>query len=329
VLNPEAGQFVGVDFYGDEILAIAVDFAQNRLEEATRPIRRGDSAEDVLSSIEQAIDHVAPRNHRHLLGIGVGTPGPVDREKGIAVEYRYIKGFRNVPITAPLSERFRAPVYIENAANAMALAELWFGQGRGANSLVCIWVRSGIGAGIIVDRRLYSGTGDAAGEIGFWRCPVYSSSAKGVPRLQKRSDLRELEEIASVRAIRESLQAAIKAGQTSALRNTPRKLTTARICQAYEGGDRLTHRVVTAAAGSLGWAIAHLSFCLAPERVILAGPLATLGEGLLQPIRGVAAECFADAGIEPPPIALSTLGPFSGALGAAALCVHQWGPARA
>lgn len=328
VLNPEAGHFVGVDFHADEILAVAVDFAQNRSKDVTLPVKSKATARDVVCGTMRAIETVAPRNRKALLGIGIGAPGPVDRQRGVAMEYRYIRGFRDVPIVAPVAAQFPVPIHIENAANAMALAELWFGQGRGLRNLVCIWVRSGIGAGVIMDRRLYTGQDDGAGEIGFWRCPVYTTTSRGGLRVKERVGLRELEEIASVRAIRNALQDAVRKGEGSVLSRGSKGRRSDGIRDAYHGGDPLTRRVVTAAAGSLGWAVAHLCFCLAPERIILAGPLAELGHDFVEPIREAAAQCFAGSGMRPPEIALSTLGPLSGALGAAALCLDQWKPER-
>lgn len=326
MLNPKAGQFVGVDFHADEILAISMDFAQNPLKEARHPIRPTDTAADVVRGIVRAIDEVVPAEQKLLLGIGIGSPGPVDRQEGTAKEYRYIEGFRNVPLVAPVAARFNVPVYIENTANAMALAELWFGQGRGLNSFACLWIRSGIGAGIVVKRQLYSGLADGAGEIGFWQCPIYTASNGSELRSAPTIGLRELEEVASIRAIRDSLTQAIAADRRSVL-TTPLP-DTDRIVQAYRDDDRLTRTELNAAAGSLGWAIAHLSFCLAPERVILAGPLAALGDDFLKPIQETAAQCFASTGLLSPPIVMSTLGPYSGALGAAALVVDRWKPTR-
>ncbi|NQU39841.1 MAG: ROK family protein [Lentisphaerae bacterium] len=327
-LNPVAGQFIGVDFYADEILAVAMDFAQNVVAQTRHPIRRTDTAHDVVNAIVRAIEEVLPAKLLRLLGIGIGSPGPVDRSKGTAREYRYIKGFQNVPLVSPIAERFDVPVYIENTANAMALAELWFGQGRSLNSFACLSVRSGIGAGIVVNRQLYSGLSDGAGEIGFWRCPVYRATSHGSLRPIQKSGPRELEEIASVRAIHDSLAHAIAAGRRSALGDRSRSLNAEHIVDAYLAHDRLTRSVINAAAGSLGWAIAHLSFCLAPEQVILAGPLASLGDDFLNSIAQVSRACFAATGLPPPSIAMSALGPYSGALGAAALVVDQWKPTR-
>ena len=327
-LNPKAGQFIGVDFYADEILAVAVDFAQNIVTETRRPIRKTDQADDVIRGIIDIIQEVIPTDKQTLLGIGIGSPGPVDRDRGIAMEYRYIPNFHNIPLVAPVARQFNVPVHIENTANAMALAELWFGQGRDVQDLACLWIRRGIGAGIIVKRQLYAGLSDGAGEIGFWRCPTYKENSNGTWHPDPDVALCELENLSSDRAIRTSIAHAIDSGQQSVLTNLPNALTQNGIVQAYCNNDRLTRNVIDAAASSLGWAIAQLSLCLAPERIILAGPLAELGNDFVRSVEETAVGYFASTGLKLPSIVLSTLGPFSGALGAAALVVDLWKPAR-
>lgn len=312
-LNPNAGQFVGVDFHAKEILAVSVDFAQNIVKQASRPVRRGERAAKVIQSVVDIVDEVVPSDRKLLLGIGIGSPGPVDLEHGTAVEYRYIRDFNDVPIVKPVMRRFNAPVYIENTANAMALAELWFGQGRDLNSFVSLWIRSGIGAGIIINRQLYSGLADGAGEIGAWRCPLYKAAPDGKLERRDETTLCDLQEIASVRAICDTL---------------PGRWSTDRLIRAYRKQDPAAREVVNAAAGSLAWAIAQLTFCLAPERVVLAGPLADLGDDFASFLATTTAACMAPTRLHVPPVAMSTLGPFSGALGAAALVVDRWKPAR-
>jgi predicted NBD/HSP70 family sugar kinase len=327
-LNPDAGQFVGVDFHADEILAVAVDFAQNIVKRARRPIRAGAAASRVVEGMMALIGEVMPNDSRRVLGIGIGCPGPVDREAGVALEYRHIRGLHGVPLAEPVARRFDIPTLVENTANAMALAELWFGQGRDVRHLTCLWIRSGVGAGIIVDRNLYGGWGDGAGEIGYWRCPVYEARANGVVRPLAKCGLRELEEIASVRAIRAALTASRTPAKRKGPKTGPRAWRIRDIAKAYREKDRFTRHVIDAAAGSLGWAVAQLALCLAPERVILSGPLAALGDDFRNTVSDVAAECFTSAGSRFPSVVLSSLGPFSAALGAAALVMDHWKPAR-
>jgi N-acetylglucosamine repressor len=311
-LNPKAGQFVGVDFCADEILAVAIDFAQQVVAEARTPLRAGESTPTVLHALENTLAKVLPRRRKTALAIGVGCPGPVDIETGCAIEYPYIRGFHNVPLAERLQKRFRIPVSIENTCNTMALAELWFGHGRALNNFVCIWDRSGIGAGIVVDRKIYRGVADGAGEIGFWQCPVTLRGG--------RQTLRPLQEVASVRAILDRMRAP---GKRKGTRPQFRDIE-----QAFLKGNTRVHAILADVAHHLGYTVAQLGMALAPEAIILAGPLTTLRDALLEPVRTIVKNAYAPTHRAAPSLICSDLGPFSGALGAAALAVDTWKPPR-
>jgi predicted NBD/HSP70 family sugar kinase len=100
------------------------------------------------------------------------------------------------------------------------------------------------------------------------------------------------------------------------------------VVRAAQQRDPLTIQIIEVAAEALGWAVGELTLVLAPSRVILAGPMTLLGDTLLHPLRTRAQEVLQAAGVEAPLIVNSTMGEYSGALGAAALAVHEWKPAR-
>ena len=137
-LNPERGEFIGVDFEARHIMAVAVDFSDKPLRNAHLLIAESDSAEQVARKIEQAIKKVMPEDERRLLAIGVGVPGLVDSRNGTALYYEYIPRWQNVPLAATLGKKFGVPVFLENTIRTMALAELWFGQGLGTRDFFCI-----------------------------------------------------------------------------------------------------------------------------------------------------------------------------------------------
>src|SRR5665213_1942105 len=171
-LNPQGGRFVGVDFEARNLMATSVDFSQKPLKHFHDTISVTDSVERILEKIEHAILEVTAEDARRVLAIGVGVPGSIDPVRGIARHYKHIKGWSNIPLVERLAKRFRAPVFLENNIRSMALAELWFGQGRGLRNFICVGVRSGIGAGIIIDEHVYHGVHHIAGEIGDWPCAL-------------------------------------------------------------------------------------------------------------------------------------------------------------
>jgi glucokinase len=328
-LNPEGGQFIGVDFEARNIMAMAVDFSDRPLKHVHKNIVKSDSVGDIIAKIERAITEVLPGNQSRLLAIGVGVPGLVDPTHGVAVHYKYINRWKDVPLAAPLAKKFGVPVYLENTIRSMALAELWFGQGRGIRDWLCIGIRSGIGAGIVAGGQLQRGASHRAGEIGRWRClPLPRASVPLFTNGDSRSpaDL-ELQDVASVGAILSVLERVRQSGGKTLL-PAREPLTFTDVVQAARQRDKLTLEVLDAAADMLGWAVAELTLALNPDRVILAGPLTLLGDTLLQPLRKRAETILHGAGGDVPLIVNSTMGEYSGALGAAALAVHEWKPAR-
>lgn len=327
-LNPAGGEFVGIDFEARNINAVAVDFADKPLRHAQAKLEPQDSADDVVRKLEQTIAKVVPRAEGRLLAIGVGVPGLVDAGQGVAIHYKYIPKWKNVPLAERLRGKFGVPVYLENNVRSMALAELWFGQGLGHGNFLCVGIRSGIGAGMVLDGRLYSGAHHDAGEFGRWRFPALS------PRLASwfASDDPpspagpELQDVASVRAIQRALERALLAGRKSLLQGTPTPIPLPDLARALQQRDTLATAIIEEAASHLGRAIGQLCLAIDPGQIILAGPLTLLGDAFLRPMRTAAETVSTLAGTRPPQIVASTLGEFSAALGAAALAVHEWKP---
>jgi len=329
-LNSEGGQFIGVDFEAHNIMAMAIDFADTPVKHAHKVIEDSDSVAQILRKIEQAIAEVQPENSNQLLAIGVGVPGLVDAANGIALHYKHIIQWRNVPLAAPLAEKFRVPVFLENCVRSMALAEMWFGQGRGEENFVCIGVRTGIGAGIVAGGQLQRGAAHHAGEIGRWRFPWPASQsicylANG--EVSNAADA-ELEDIASVRAILAALERARQSREKSTLLPRTGPLTFTDVVRAAQQRDVATVQIIEVAAEVLGRAVSQLIFALDPSRVIIAGPLTLLGGTLLNPLRAKVESILRASDANMPLILNSTMGEYNGALGAAALAVHEWKPAR-
>jgi N-acetylglucosamine repressor len=319
-LNPRAGHFVGVDFEARQLSATSVDFSQRTLDRHKANIQASDTPERVLNKIKTAIQRVS--SHRDtLLGIGVGVPGSVDSKRGIAIHYEYIRDWHNVPLVEQLSQEFDVPIYLENNARAMALAERWFGRAKDVNNFICLGIRSGIGAGIIINGQLYRGRNNLAGEIGSWSCPRAGGETAALADT--------LEERASVRAILQQLTERAAAGAKTSLAvkgNQP--ISREAFLHAARAHDPLVMDVLQQAAQTIGWALNHFNLLLNPEQVIIAGPLADLDDLFLDPVRDALDRLMPPLHAKVPRIVASQLGEYIGALGAAAMAVHQWKPAR-
>lgn len=111
----------------------------------------------------------SPSHPLDISAIGISCGGPLDSQKGVILSPPNLPGWDNVPIVKFFADRFHVPVAVQNDANACALAEYRFGAGRGTRNMVFMTFGTGLGAGIVIDGKLYSGTNDNAGEIGHIR----------------------------------------------------------------------------------------------------------------------------------------------------------------
>ena len=278
-LNPQGGRFIGVDFEARNLMATSIDFSQRPLKQYRDGIQASDSVDVILKKIEKAISQLISESKSKVLAIGVGVPGSIDNERGIALHYRHIKGWKDIPLAEKLRQRFSVPVFLENNIRSMALAELWFGHGRGEENFICIGVRSGVGAGIVVDGHLYRGTRNLAGEIADWPCPVSNGGKESFVRL---------EDLVSFRALK--------------------------------NGD------LKEAAKVLASVLLQLNLAFNPAKIVLAGAMTNFGGDFVNLVQENLKAFSKTAQI--PVVVSSALGDFNGALGAAALAVHHWKPAR-
>ena len=142
------------------------------LDRAAFPTESKKGLEQALQKLYRNIEEMMEK-HRlvpaDILGIGVSCGGPLDSKKGIIMGPPNLYGWDYVPIVQMLQERYRIPAHVQNDANACALAEWRFGAARGTQNAVFLTFGTGMGAGLILDGRLYSGTSDMAGEVGHMR----------------------------------------------------------------------------------------------------------------------------------------------------------------
>jgi N-acetylglucosamine repressor len=235
------------------------------------------------------------------------------------LSYKHIAGWENVPLVKPLEERFGVPVFLENTIRTMALAELWFGRGRGVRNLICLGMRTGIGAGIIIDGQLYHGADNRAGEIGDWPCAVGVPITDPLPA----KPCSRLEDIVSFKSLQDRLpQNGTPSPNAFLVPGTG--LSAEALLQAAQAGDPDVLAILDRVARTLGLALNQLDCAFNPEKIILAGVLPFFGDPFLQRLQQNL-KAFA-TGPHTPAVVYSTLGTFNGAIGAAALAVHEWKP---
>lgn len=157
---------IGIDLGGTNIKGALVDPEGTILNKSEIPTLAQEGPDAVIQRIAGLILALieAASEPQSIKGIGIGVPGQPDKTG--AVLYASNLGWENVPLVRLLKKRIKLPISLDNDANTAALAEFKFGAGRGAANMVAITIGTGIGAGIILDGRLYRGSAWSAGELG-------------------------------------------------------------------------------------------------------------------------------------------------------------------
>ncbi|MFP4662291.1 MAG: ROK family protein [Halanaerobiales bacterium] len=160
--------YIGVDLGGTKILTAISDNRGNIIEKKKISTEARKGQDHVIDNIIRSIDEViseAGVAKENITRIGIGTPGPLNIAKGLIYEAPNLN-WKNVPLVELLHEKTGIEIVIENDANAAALGEKWFGAGRDVDSMIYMTVSTGIGGGIIIDKKILHGVNDTAGEIG-------------------------------------------------------------------------------------------------------------------------------------------------------------------
>jgi glucokinase len=280
---------VGVDLGGTNIVVGALSSDGTRSfgvrSEPTHSERGADAVVDrIVAMIEQAIAETmeatgAPR--RDFLGIGVGAPGPLDRDEGIVVVAPNL-GWQNFPLRAVVGDRVRLPVTLDNDANCATVGEWWQGAARGGRNVVGMTIGTGIGGGLILDGQLYHGSSDVAGEIGHTTIDVTG-------RYCRCGNYGCLEAYASGPAIAMRAREALERDESSLLSQLVNgqleRITAAVVYDAANRGDSMAREIVRDTAVFLGAGIANLLNVFNPDVVVIAGGVTQAGDTLFEPLR--------------------------------------------
>lgn len=155
-------EILGIDLGGTNIrVGLVTDGTLKKTVSA--PISSKEREEDVLYLIYELIDEVF---FSSVQGIGIGVPSIVDTKNGIVYEVQNIPSWKEVHLKKIIEKKYKVPVYVNNDANCFAVGEKYFGKGQNYDSVVGLIMGTGLGAGLILDGRLYSGRNCGAGEFG-------------------------------------------------------------------------------------------------------------------------------------------------------------------
>jgi glucokinase len=250
-----------------------------RERQATRP--SGSARDDVarIAELARRVLRAAGVEAAQLAAVGVSAPGPLDRARGRLLGAPNLPGWGEVPICDWLAEQFGARVHLENDADAAALAEWRFGAGRGCAHMVFLTMSTGIGGGLVLDGRLYRGTG-GAGEIGHapveWDGEPCACGARGCLEAY----------IGGAAWTRRLRAAAPDASAVVELAGGRARVRPEHVVAAAGQGDAYACAEMERFNDYLARAIVAIGFTLAPERVILGTIAVGAGEQLcIRPVR--------------------------------------------
>ena len=307
----QAGCILGVDMGAAHLAVALMDLRGQVLSwqhraHAVRPDPAGTRA--LISELCSACLAATPGSRKRLVGIGIAVPCPVDPghpdrfSEIVLPEWQGRSGFKSI------ASRFKVPLMVDNDANLGALAERWWGAGRGIDDFAYVKVATGVGSGHFVQGRVYRGATGVAGEIGHM-----AIDPNGKPCI---CGLRGcLATLVGAPALVERARELLARHPKSVLAH--RALTIDSIEDAALAGDPLGLEIVKEAAGHLGIAIAGLLNLMNPRLVILGGGLCRLGDLLLDPLRDVTRRRTLISSLTAANVKTSELGPRSIAIGAA------------
>lgn len=153
---------IGVDLGGTTISIGKVE-RERVVKHISSNITTCGEEKQILNEIVEAIEKIFDQS---IAGIGIGVPSVVDVEKGIVFNVQNIPSWKEVPLKEILENHFHTPIYMNNDANCFVVGEKYFGKGKKYRNLVGVTLGTGLGVGIVIDNRLYSGTNCGAGEFG-------------------------------------------------------------------------------------------------------------------------------------------------------------------
>jgi len=307
---------LGIDMGAAHVSAALCDLrGQVRAwEDRSHPVRTDpEGAASLMEELSEACLRQWKLSTDRLVGIGVAVPSPVDPRDPDRVSEVVMPAWQGHTVGEPLRKRFRVPVFVDNDANLAALAEHWWGAGRGIDDFTYVKVATGVGAGHIIRGQIFRGAHGIAGEIGHLaidpKGELCICGLRGC--LATRVGSRAL--VARASALLPEFPESALAG---------REVTITAIEDAALVGDPLALKVVGEAADYLGIAVAGMLNMMNPARVIIGGGLARLGELLLSAIRRSVGNRTLLSSIVPTEVVTGELGARAVAIGAATLVLQ-------
>ena len=318
---PPEGLAVGVDLGGTNIQAGVVDPAGTVIARGKVKTNADDGQDAVIDRLEALIREVCDEagvDAGRVAALGVGVPGPTAPARGLLIEAVNLR-WKEVPVAKILRDRIGPEVFIDNDVNVAVFGEARLGAGQTASNLMGCWVGTGIGAGLILDGKIFYGSHHTAGEFGHMM--LMANNAPGT---------RSVEHNCSRTAIVNRLIYLIRAGRPSMVPDLVdgkfHKIKSRTLSEAYAKGDELVVELIDDAAERLGSAIAGVVTLLSLERVVVGGGLVeAIGDPFVKRVAKAFRHDVFPAGLREVGVVESALGDDAGLIGAGLIGLHRLG----
>jgi glucokinase len=273
----EGDYIVGVDIGGTKMMAVIYDAKfkpKGRCRKKSKNGKKDEAAEDrIFKVIDEAL---ADAGSPSIKGIGVGSPGPLDPDRGVIIDTPNL-GWKDFPLAAILSKRYNVPVVVDNDVNMGTYGEWSSGDISECKHVVGVFPGTGIGGGIIIDGKILHGFSGAAGEIGHMTIEVdgpFCGCGKRGCLEALASRIAIAKEVAALAAREDAPYILAECGTDIA------NIRSSVIAKAIKSGDKMVEGVVRKAAFYVGIGVANLMNILSPEAVVLGGGLVEAMESL-------------------------------------------------
>jgi len=314
---------LGVELNAQQLTILLIDLKANvrfkQVEKLDGAATQDNLKRSLLEGIEKGLSGASQWKSR-IAGVGVGISGLVDSSRGVSLRFPGVSPWAPLEVVDLIQGQFGLPTFLENNVAIRTLAELWFGKGRGCRNFLFVSVGPHIRMGIVIDGRLYRGSGGNAGELGHitYRADgplCYCGNSGCLELFASNSAL--VQEIRRVLAERTS-------DSGSPLAERPAEhIQAEHIFHAARQGDRLANRVLDRVLEPLGLEIASLVNLFDPEAIILGGPMAAQGDVVLDRIRQAIEKRSLPRLAEMVQLMATDFGPEGGALGGGALIMQR------
>jgi len=307
-LDDSAGTAVGIDFGHSHVRVGIANLSHQVTAERDREFQVDNDAAGALDAAAAMVDEVladARVGRDRVIGVGMGIPGPIDRRTGTIGSASILPGWVGLAPAEEMARRLELMVEIDNDANVGALAEVYWGAGRGCSEVTYIKASTGIGAGIVISGQLHRGAVGTAGEIGHTTVdeqgPLCRCGSRGC-----------LETVAGGAAVVEQVRS-----------TRSKDLTLGRVLELAAAGDPACRRAIADAGRQIGVSMAAVCNILNPELIVVGGHLSEAGDMLLGPLRESLRRYAVRAAVESVAVVQGVLGERAEMLGALALVLQS------